>query len=137
MKHRALRLILLLVLGACSGDRAPLIATDVAVSKPKPGMRVAAGYITLSNNTTETITITRVTSPEFKSVEMHESILEDGISRMYALDEVTIPAGQNVAFEPGGKHLMLMNPTSDADSATLAFYADNVLLLSVNATFAD
>ncbi len=137
MKHRAVLLILLLFLGACSGNRVPLMATDVAVSRPKPGMRVSAGYITLSNNTSETITITRVTSPEFESVEMHESILEDGISRMYALDEVTIAAGQKVAFEPGGKHLMLMRPTSDADSATLEFYADDVLLLSVSTTFAD
>ena len=137
MKKRALLLILLLFFGSCSGDRAPLLATDVAVSRPKPGMRMSAGYITLSNNTSEAITITRITSPEFESVEMHESILEDGISRMYPLEDVTIAAGQMVEFEPGGKHLMLMYPRSGADSATLEFYADDVLLLSVSATFAD
>lgn len=137
MKKRALPLVLLLVIGACSGDRAPLIATDVAVSRPKPGMQMSAAYINLSNNTNEAITITRVTSPEFESVEMHESILENGISRMYALEDVTIAAGQMVNFRPGGKHLMLMRPTGGADSVTLEFYANDVLLLSVSATFAD
>jgi copper(I)-binding protein len=100
-------------------------------------MRMSAGYLTLSNNTAQTITIDRVASPEFESVAMHESVLENGISRMLPLDTVAIPGGESVQFRPGGKHLMLMRPTGDTGSATLEFYFGDALLLTVDATMSD
>lgn len=137
MKHSSLPVIALLMLAACSTEQAPLVANDVVVTRPVPGMQMSAGYLTLSNNTAETITIDRVASPEFESVAMHESVLEDGISRMYPLDSVAIPAGESVQFKPGGKHLMLMRPTGDAVAATLEFYSGDALLLTIDATMSD
>ena len=95
-------------------------------------MQVTAGYLTLSNNTTQAITITRVTSSEFASVEMHESVIEDGIARMIPLGDLTVHAGESVTFEPGGKHLMLMQPTGDDDGLTLEFYAGDAVVLTVD-----
>ena len=120
------------ILAACSGEsNAPLVATDVIVTRPLPGTQVSAGYLQLANNTPATITIDRVTSPDFGSVEMHESLLENGIARMRALQAVSIPANQTIRFERGGKHLMLMQPGEDINVVTLQFFSDNTLLLSI------
>lgn len=101
--------------------------------KPMQGARMSAGYLALTNTTDQEIAISKVTSPEFASVEMHESLLEDGISRMRPLASVTIPPDSTIVFERGAKHLMLMGPTGSASNITLQFYADETLVLSVNA----
>jgi copper(I)-binding protein len=131
---RKILTVLLLTLGACAADEAPLVATDVVVKAPMPGRSMSAGYLTLRNNAETAITITRVTSPQFGSVEMHETRIEDDVSRMAALDEVTIPAGSSVSFQPGGKHLMLMRPVGQLDAVTLDFYAGDDIVLTLATT---
>lgn len=124
--------LLLCLLIACSGEQeAPLVATDVIVTRTMPGTQMSAGYLALTNNTAAMITIDRVTSPDFASVQMHESLLEDGIASMRALRSLPIAAGQTILFERGGKHLMLMQPVKDMHSVTLQFFAADILLLSV------
>jgi len=106
----------------------------VVINAPPPDMKMSAGYLTLQNNTAEPITITRVSSPQFGAVEMHETVLRDGISRMIALEEVQIPAGGSVRFEPGAKHLMLMRPAGELAAVSLEFYSDADMLLAVETT---
>ncbi|NIL95404.1 MAG: copper chaperone PCu(A)C [Woeseiaceae bacterium] len=117
---------------ACSDARAPLVASDVTINKPMPGMQMAAGYLTLTNNSPEPITITDVTSPQYGAVEMHETMIEDGISRMIELSEVTIEPSSSVAFEPGGKHLMLMRQKGEPDLVTLELHADETVVLTIS-----
>ena len=125
--------LLLVLVGACSADTQPaLVASDVTITQPMPGMTMSAGYLTLTNNTEETITITRVSSPQYASVELHESVVDDGVARMRPLEKIEIPAGRNTILAPGGKHLMLMRPTKvAADSVSLQFYDGATLLLTV------
>jgi copper(I)-binding protein len=54
---------------------------------------------------------------------------------MRAIPVLEIEDGGTVIFEPGGKHLMLMQPVGTPDTITLNFYSDEVLLLSVSARF--
>jgi copper(I)-binding protein len=129
-----IRIVLLAVclLGACDAKQdAPLVATDVIVYQSVPGSVMRAGYLTLTNNTDATITIDQVTSPEFGSVEMHETILEDGIAKMRAMPSLSIPAGESAHFERGGKHLMLMQADENIETVTLQFHSGTALLLSV------
>lgn len=130
MKRFALLLVLLV--GACSSDMPPLTISDVVVKKPMPGMMMSAGYFSLSNNTSEPVVITQVTSPQFGAVEMHESVVEDGIARMIKLGDLTVAPESTVDFVPGGKHLMLMRPGENLDNVTLEFYAGDAVILSVN-----
>ena len=132
-----LTFILTALLSACLAERAPLVATDIVVPKPRPGAQMTVGYLTLRNNTTQAITIAQVRSPEFESVEMHESVLEDGVARMNPLHKLTLSAGQSVKFEPGGKHLMLMRPVGEIGTATLEFYNSEAVMLTVNVTLTD
>jgi copper(I)-binding protein len=126
-----------ILITACSLERAPLVVTDVSIKAPLPGMQMTAAYFTLTNNTSQMIKISNVTSPQFGTVEMHESVIEDGMARMYPLRDFTILAGDTVRFEPGGKHLMLMRPAGEFQSVTIEFHANKASILSVNAPLSD
>lgn len=121
-------------LGACSDDPLPpLVASNIEITEPLPGKKTSAGYFALTNNTDGVITITRVVSPEFESVEVHESLLENGVAKMRRIVELSIPARSTVTLERGGKHLMLMRPTGSANQIKLNFLSGDTLLLGVQA----
>ncbi|MGE4322065.1 MAG: copper chaperone PCu(A)C [Sphingobium sp.] len=57
-------------------------------------------------------------------VEMHETVSENGMTTMKPVDNVDVPAGQSVAFTPGGRHLMLWGVNQaavDQGKITLTF----------------
>ena len=135
MKQLTLAVLSALLMMACSQAQAPLTASDVVVARSVPGMPMSAGYFKLSNNSGQAISISHVTSPQFASVQMHETIIKDEVARMVPLEILNLPPGETVSFEPGGKHLMLMRPADDIDSVTLEFFAGESLLLSVNTDF--
>ncbi len=113
----------------------PLVARNVVVTRPMPGMKMSAGYLSLNNNTNTPIRVTRVSSPQFASVELHESTIEDGVARMREIPELVIPPRAAVTLERGGKHLMLMKPSGDSDDVSLNFYDGDQLLLSIAASY--
>ncbi|MGI9270683.1 MAG: copper chaperone PCu(A)C [Woeseiaceae bacterium] len=120
------------VSAACSNDQPPLVAENVVITQPIPGMRMSAGYMTLHNSSDSQILINRIESPDLESVQMHETVLDDGISRMRPLPMVAIPAGQAVTFEAGGKHLMLRHLSQTPDTVRLQLFSDETLILSIN-----
>ncbi len=125
-----------ILVGACGVEpEPPLVATELVVTRPMPGTGMSAAYLSLTNNTEKTISITRVTSAQFASVQLHESMLENGVARMRALPELEIPAGQTLTLQRGGKHLMLIRPTGPADIVSLQFFDEDSLVLSVDAAF--
>ena len=131
---RSVALIVCLFLAACGGEaKAPLVASEIVITEPVPGRHMSAGYISLTNNTSDAINITHVMSPEFDAVEMHESLVEDGVAKMRPIEELVIPANSSVSLQRGGKHLMLMRPTGALDTVSLSFYSGDTLLLNVNA----
>ena len=135
--RRVLVIAVAILVTACSIESVPLVATDVTIKQPMPGMQMTAGYLTLTNNTTQAIKITQVTSLQFESVEMHESVVEDGMARMYPLGDLTILAGKAAIFEPGGKHLMLMRPVGKFEAVTLDFHAGKAIVLTLNVALSD
>ena len=134
----------LLVLGALLAVAAgcgkpggpPVVATNPVVTAPGAGMPMAAGYLEITNRSGAPIEIDRVSSPEYGSVEMHETVIEDGIARMREIPVLEIADGDTAVFERGGKHLMLMRPVGAPESVTLNFYSGEVLILSINTEFA-
>ena len=124
-------LISFVLLTACGSPQPPLVATDVEVTPPMLGLPMSAGYLVLTNNTDEAIVIDAVTSPHFGSVELHETTIEDGISRMRRIEELVIPANGSVTLERGGKHLMLMRPTGPSEIITLQFLSNGEPVLTI------
>ena len=114
----------------------PILVSDVVVTAAARDMPMAAAYFDISNRSGEDIRVTRVTSPNYESVEIHETTIEDGIARMRKLDAVEVPDNETVRFERGGLHLMLMRPVDDGENITLNFYQQDLLIVSVNTVFA-
>jgi len=69
-----------------------------------------AGYLTFVNGGAAPLTVERIESAAFDQVEMHEMSMIDGMMKMSELGELEVPAGGQVKFSPGGKHLMLIGP---------------------------
>lgn len=128
-------LLLSAMLAACGAQEPPVVVSDVEITKPVPGRHMSAGFLVVTNNTDEAIHITSVHSPQFESVEIHETTVTDGISRMRELEELLVPAHGSVTLERGGKHLMLMRPRELDDSVTLQFLSGDAPVLTVDYSF--
>lgn len=108
-----LLLLTAVVLSACGGgDQSPQIS-KARVVLPPPGMQMAAGYFELENPGSAPLRVLSVKSSAFKMAEIHQTVIEDGLSKMREVEDVVVPAGQSKAFEPGGWHIMLMGYVDD------------------------
>lgn len=97
---------------------------DGWIRSAPPGATMLAGYGTLHNAGDSALTIRSATATGFADTSLHESVLVGDVSRMQALDVVMIEAGASVAFQPGGKHIMLMDPANApklGDQVTIRF----------------
>jgi copper(I)-binding protein len=133
---RSLPMIALVLLAACGSPKPPLVASEVEITPPMPGRMMSAGYLVLTNNTDEAIVIDGVTSPQFGVVEIHQTILENGISRMRQIEELVVPARGSVALERGGKHLMLMQAQGVNETVTLLLLSDGAPILAIEHPYA-
>jgi len=78
-----------------------------------PGVRMTAAYGVITNNGSDPITISSFTSDSFAMASLHRTGINNGISTMEQLPGLTQSAGDSSVLEPGGLHLMLMNPTRE------------------------
>lgn len=99
--------VTLFVAGAASaGD----IAVENAFARaPAGGAKVAAVYMSLSNNGVVADALVGADSPVAARVELHTNIQDGDIVRMRPVETITVPAGGTVRLEPGGLHLMLID----------------------------
>ena len=132
---RIVVLLAALIMVGCGQQQPPVVASDVEITRPMPGMKMSAGFFVLTNNTSEPLRITAVTSPQFAAVEIHETTIEDGIARMRELEALVVPARSAVTLERGGKHLMLMRPVDLDDKVTLQLMSDGVPVLTIDFAF--
>lgn len=127
----ALALALWLGGAGCGQPAAPEVE-DAWVRAGPPGASMLAGYMAVINPGGTPVVIEAVSSESFGRVELHRTVLEDGMARMRPEDSVTVPAGGRVDFEPNGRHLMLIDPVrplSAGDAVTLRLrFADGRIL---------
>ena len=114
----------------------PVTAEKPWVREAPPGTSVTAAYLMLHNRGEEAVALTAVSADEFARAELHETVHHEGEARMRRIDTLTIPPGEKVALEPGGKHLMLHDARGelrDGDWVTLTLRFDNEQLLQIAA----
>lgn len=121
------RLLLLIALLALASAMCMLASArpvpDMALAPPKgvhvesawvraapPGAMMLAGYMTLRNDGHVPVVFKLAQSDAFAMVELHRTTVVNGVSTMRAAGNQTIPAGGALRIEPGGLHLMLMQP---------------------------
>ena len=112
MKIQTLGILLLILAGAaaCTKSSQQPYAEDPWVREPPPGMSMLAGYMILHNPSSSGLTITAASSPDFAAVEFHNSVVEDGVTRMRQESKLALGPGEALRFVPGGRHMMLIAP---------------------------
>jgi copper(I)-binding protein len=102
-------LVLLAVAAALPGAAlAQGIRVTDAWSRPTPpGIDVGVAYFTIRNDG-KSDRLLRASSSVAKRAELHTSSVKNGVARMGGLDAVDVASGTPTAFEPSGRHVMLM-----------------------------
>lgn len=108
--------------------------SHVWIRQAPPGINSLAGYFVLDNLTHRPLTLVNVTSDDFDSVMMHETVSQNGMDSMRPVERIMIPANKSVTFAPGSYHLMLMNPhrnfgIGDMVALTLIFSDQSALTI--------
>ena len=80
------------------------------VRMPPNRMPMMAGFGRIVNRCPTPATIVSARSPSFGSVELHETRVVDGVSRMRPVPQLRLAPDGAAVFKPGGMHLMLMRP---------------------------
>ena len=88
----------------------PIRISDAWIREGPPVVSTLAGYARVENLTDREIALVGATSPDFTAVEFHRTEVVDGLARMREEQVIVIAAGASVSLEPGGLHMMLMNP---------------------------
>jgi copper(I)-binding protein len=110
------RSTLFVLLSLCAGVASAAnpctpIVRDGWVRLGAGSMDMLAGYARIDNACAAPVEIVAASSPSFADVSLHQTRIENGISRMRALAALPLAAHASVAFAPGSLHLMLMEPT--------------------------
>ena len=72
-----------------------------------PSNLPAAGYVTLTNASDKNIDLTDVTSPDYGSAMLHQTVSNGSTTKMVMVDKATVPAHGSLKIAPGGYHIML------------------------------
>ncbi|MFT6909284.1 MAG: copper(I)-binding protein [Oleiphilaceae bacterium] len=91
-------------------------------------MSMNAGYLKIQSLSDKDIYIVSVSSPDYQSVSIHNSIQVDGMHEMESVSSLKIPATKEISLEPGGMHLMLHMPVEHrkaGDFTTIIFTLDD------------
>lgn len=105
-----------------------ILIKDFWVNEAPPGMKVLAAYGLLENKGDSDITLDKIHSPDFESIEIHETIIDNNIAQMVKKDVLLIERDGSVQFQQGGLHLMLIKPDKRkkaGDEITLRFRFSN------------
>lgn len=112
-----------------------LIIEQAWVRAAPPGAMTLAAYATVRNPCARVVAIIDVSSGDFAMAMMHETQIENGVSKMRHVASLPLAARGEVRFAPGGMHLMLMNPTRKlkaGDSVELSLKLADGRLISAN-----
>jgi copper(I)-binding protein len=106
-----LSLFLLFTLaGTVQAQESPLQIADPWVREAPPTARVLGLFMQLRNAGDEELVIEGASSPLCERVEIHRTVLEEGMARMIAQPELRLAPGETLSLEPGSYHLMLIGP---------------------------
>lgn len=104
-----LPLIMLLIFSPIA--LAELDVRDPWIKNLPSSVPVRAGYMTIHNPQSIAVSIVSLRSDAFASIEIHQTIEQDGMMSMEQVPSLKIEPNSSVQLAPGGLHLMMMNPS--------------------------
>ena len=97
-----------------SGCSAPAKESmEVRAAWIRPTAQGANGAVYFTIRSAQTDELMSVSSAVAEAVEMHESMMSGDVMEMHPLHSLPLGAGEDVKFEPGGLHVMLVNLKQD------------------------
>lgn len=114
-----------------------LVVRDAMIPEKPPAVTIMGAFMTIENPTSKAVQITKVTSPQFASAEMHQTIVQDNVAKMVKQTTLAIPAKGKLELKRGSYHLMLFNPKKPlkaGDTATIVFTLQGGATQQVTAT---
>lgn len=96
---------------APTGPLSATVSASACWIRMLPAPTPSGGFLLINNAGTQDVAITGASSPDYGMVMLHQTTEEHDMSKMAMVDEVVIPAGQELAFRPGSYHVMLEQPT--------------------------
>jgi periplasmic copper chaperone A len=101
-------MVVVIALSSCGAKPVEQV-TDARVTLPAVAGRPGAAYFTLHGGERPNLLL-EISSPQVMRVELHDMIESGGTMHMSAIEGgIDVPAGDEVAFAPGGKHAMLFD----------------------------
>lgn len=113
----SLAFLALLGCSPASQEVPPEPVSDAWVRLPAVDGRPAAAYFVLSGGNRGD-TLIAIDSERVATIELHETINEDGVMRMQPIMSAHVPAGELLRFEPGGRHAMLFGLDPEITAGT-------------------
>ena len=84
-----------------------------------PKAMAGGGFVEITNSGTEADRLIAASSPAAKKVELHEMAVTDGVMVMREKEGgIEVPAGETVALQPGGLHIMFMGLNAPFEEGT-------------------
>ena len=130
----------LLTLTACNPAAAPeapaVVTTTDALCRPTPNGRPMTGcYLTLTASRDDRLIV--VSSPVAGEGQIHEMKVTDGMMSMAELEDgLVLPAGEAVALQPGGNHIMLLalkQPLAEGEQVSLTLTFEHAPPMGIRA----
>jgi copper(I)-binding protein len=93
-----------------AGDEAAPVRADDAWIRWLPANLPAAGYVTLRNQSDQSMTLIGASSVDYASAMFHKSSVQNGVAKMLMADTIVIEPHAEVSFARAGYHIMLIDP---------------------------
>jgi len=81
--------------------------SDAWIREAPPNAPVLAAYMVLHNSSPDEMTITAFSSPLCSRIEIHRTVMREGVAHMQRTERLVVEGGDTVALKTGGSHLML------------------------------
>ena len=127
--------LLVLLIVSCNLANAAITAQQAYVREMPPGQPVTAAFMQLHNDGAEPVLLLGATSDSSEGVEIHAHRHNAGMMSMEKVNSVSLPAGADFVFKPGGYHLMLINltrPLKEGDSVRLQLQFDHADTVTID-----
>jgi len=99
--------LIALVAEAASGGE--LMVHEAWVMLPPPNSSAAA-FMNIHNHTGEEVALVGADTESASRIEIHESMISNGVAKMKEREAVSISAGETLVLAPRALHLMLLEP---------------------------
>lgn len=90
-----------------AGQASIVRVEDAWIRTSPPSRDVTGGYLTIINAGNDVLRLVSASSPQAKSIELHEMTMDGDVMRMRPVAEIAVPARGRTMLQPGGLHLML------------------------------